>query len=120
MKSQINVVISRELQTVRYLINPPQDFKQPHKPQAQLPAGQVERLVPGGEPDQVAWIENGCLTAVAVGLFLVPTHGPLEMCAQRSRSPQLTKTARPPQGPRSGLDAKAPGLADTPTRTGKE
>ena len=77
MKSQVNAVISRELQMVCYLINPPQDFKRPHKPQAQLPAGQMERQVPGEEPDPVAWRENRRLTVVSVSLLLVLTHSPL-------------------------------------------
>jgi hypothetical protein len=74
IKIWVNAVISRELQTERYLINLPQDFKRPHKLRAQLLAVQV----PGGEPDPVTWRENRPLTAVAVGLFHVRTHSPLE------------------------------------------
>ena len=40
---------------VRYLINPPQDFKWPQKPRAQIPAGQAEGQVLGGEPDTLNW-----------------------------------------------------------------
>ena len=56
-------------------LNNPQVFKRTYKPQAQLPAGQAEGQVLGGEPDPVAWREDRRLTAV----FLMPTHGPLEM-----------------------------------------
>ena len=77
---------------VRYIINPPQDFKWTHKLRAQLPAGQAEGKFPGGEPDPVAWRETGASLRMVVRLFLVPTHGHLEMSVQRTteRSPKQT------------------------------
>jgi hypothetical protein len=103
---------------VRYLINPPQNFKQAHKLLAKLLAGQPEGQIQGGEPDPVAWKDNRSLTAVTVGLFLVPTHGVLETSVRSV--PGLLGTSKPLVHRRYGSDVKVPGLSDTPTFTGKE
>ena len=70
MTSQVNAVI-------------PQDFKQPHRLSFLPQAGQEEGQVPGREADPVAWRKDRRLTAVAVGLILFPTYGPLETSVRR-------------------------------------
>ena len=79
MKRGVNTVTRGELYPITHLVYSPQDFKRPHKPRTQLPAGQAEGQVPGREPDLVPRCEHWDLTAVTVSARLLPPFGPFKV-----------------------------------------